>query len=131
MKKKTRIFMIALIGLLCAGSVWAQGRDHGWGREGGGRGNRPPAETVTINGNLQLVEGRIVVVADGKTYYTNGPFQRLIGFVDGLKEGAAVRLEGPATAVPLNPNARFLWVTKLTFNGKAYDFPITDGGHWR
>jgi hypothetical protein len=131
MKKKTRIFMLTLIGLLCAGSVWAHDR----GREPGHRrGLAPgafPAETVTVNGNLQLVEGHIAVVADGKTYYTNGPFQRLIGFVDGLKEGAAVRLEGPATAVPLNPNARFLWVTKLTFNGKTYDFPTTAGGYWR
>jgi hypothetical protein len=127
MKKKTQIFMFALIGLLCAGSVWAQDWGHGPGR----RGNLPPAETVTVNGTLQLVEGRIALVADGKTYYTNGPFQRLIGFIDGLKEGAAVRLEGPATTVPLNPNARFLWVTKLTFNGKTYDFPSTSGGYWR
>jgi hypothetical protein len=88
-------------------------------------------ETVTVNGNLQFIEGRIAVIADGKTYYTNGPFQRLFGFVDGLKEGAAVKLDGAASPVPLNPGARFLWVTKLTFNGKTYDFPITAGGHWQ
>ncbi|GHV28366.1 hypothetical protein AGMMS4952_11830 [Spirochaetia bacterium] len=122
MKKKTQIFVFALIGLLCAGSVWAHDRDHGRGRGPGGWGNFPPAETVAINGNLQLVEGHIAVVADGKTYFVNG-FHHLIGFIDGLKEGAAVRLEGSATPVPLNSSARFLRATKLTINGKTYDLP--------
>jgi hypothetical protein len=132
MKKTTRIFMFALIGLLCAGSLWASDKGRGTPRgvSRGGRLNSAPAETVTVNGTLQLVEGRIAVVADGKTYYTAG-LQRLIGFVDGLKEGASVRLEGSATAVPLNSNAKFLWVTKLTFNGKTYDFPGTARGFGR
>jgi hypothetical protein len=131
MKKTSLVFMFALIGLLCAGSLWAQGWDRGRGRApGGGRVNPVTAEMVTINGNLQLIEGRITVVADGKTYYANGPVRNLIGFVDGLKEGTAVRLEGPATAIPFNANARFLWVTKLTFNGKTYDFPTTAEGYW-
>jgi hypothetical protein len=129
MKKKTRVFMLALIGLLCAGSVWAHDR----GREPGGRigpaPSFPPAETVTVNGNLQLVEGHIALVSEGKTYFVKG-IGKLIGFIDGLKEGAAVRMEGPAIAVPLNPNARFLRVTKLTFNGKTYDFPAAAGGSW-
>ncbi|GHV92536.1 hypothetical protein AGMMS50268_30390 [Spirochaetia bacterium] len=131
MKKTTGIFMVVLIGLLCAGSLWAGGRDRGFD----GRKSSPriaaPAEAVTINGTLRLVEGRIAVVADGKTYYTTG-LQRLIGFVDGLKEGAVVRLEGSATAVPLNSNAKFLRVTRLTFNGKTYDFPDRAGwpGRW-
>ena len=127
MKKKTRIFMLALIGLLCAGSVWAHDtgfgpRDPGRGREPRDRVNPPPAEAVTVSGNLQLVEGHIALIADGKTYFVKG-IQRLIGFIDGLKEGAAVRLEGFAIPVPLNSGARFLRVTKLTFNGKAYDLP--------
>lgn len=133
MKKTSRVFMLALIGLLFAGSLWAQDASL-WGR---GRGRvayghtRPTvAETVTVNGNLQLIEGRIAIIADGKTYYANGPVKNLIGFVDGLKEGSTVRLEGPATAIPFNSNARFLWVTKLTFNGKTYDFPTTAEGYW-
>ncbi|GHT62293.1 hypothetical protein FACS1894109_21120 [Spirochaetia bacterium] len=130
MKKTRGIFMIALIGLLCAGSLWAGGRDRGSdGRKSSAR-TAAAAEAVTINGTLQLVEGRIAVVADGKTYYTSG-IQRLIGFIDGLKEGATVRLEGSASAVPLNSNAKFLRITKLTFNGKTYDFPDTAGGFGR
>lgn len=130
MKKTRSILMIALIGLLCAGSLWAGGRDRGSDGQKGFPRTAVAAEAVTINGTLQLVEGRIAVVADGKTYYTSG-IQRLIGFVDGLKEGATVRLEGSASAVPLNSNAKFLRVTKLTFNGKTYDFPDTAGGFGR
>jgi hypothetical protein len=123
MKKTTRVFMIALIGLLCVGSLWAGNRGF---RTDGRKIPAPAMETVTVSGTLQLVEGRIAVVADGKTYFTSG-LQRLVGFVDGLKEGAAVKLDGSATAVPLNSNAWFLRVTKLTFNGKTYDFPTTAG----
>ena len=147
--------MVALIGLLCAGSLWAHGQGRGDGspkdtlhrgqayppvmgpqRRGdgpsseaprGSRGNPAPAEMVTIDGTLQLVEGHIAVVTEGKTYFVNG-LQRLIGFIDGLKENAELRLEGAATAVPFNANARFLWVTKLTFNGKTYDLPNNAGG---
>jgi hypothetical protein len=124
MKKRVQIFMIALITLFCSGSLWAQDWSHGRGGRSGRHVNPITAESVTVNGNLQLMEGHIAVVADGKTYYVNGPIKNLIGFVDGLKEGAAVRLEGPATPVPFNSNARFLWVTKLTINGKTYDITI-------
>jgi hypothetical protein len=130
MNKTTRVFMFALISLLCAGSLWAQDWPHGRGRIPAGHGRPVMSDPVIVNGNLQLIEGRIAIVSDGKTYYANGPIQRLIGFVDGLQEGAAVRLEGPATAIPFNTNAQFLWVTKLTFNGKTYDFPTTAEGYW-
>ncbi|GHT74027.1 hypothetical protein FACS1894124_3290 [Spirochaetia bacterium] len=153
MKKMTRVFVITLVGLLCAGSLVAQScRDKPAGFAGDsrkvfpgdrgrtgpagpqrrrdgppreGRHQPVPAETVTVNGTLQLVEGRIAVVSDGKTYFTHD-LQRLIGFIDGLKESASVTLEGAAYPVPNNADARFLRVTKLTFNGKTYDFPTPE-----
>jgi hypothetical protein len=127
MQNVKRIFMAALIGLLCAGALSVHG--HGRGR-GAGPWYNTATETVTVSGTLQLVEGQIAVVSGGITYYTRS-LQRLVGFVDGLKEGATVRLEGVAGAVPLNANARFLWVSKLTINGKDYSFPTpTPGRYW-
>ncbi|MDR1929075.1 MAG: hypothetical protein LBQ44_00460 [Treponema sp.] len=130
MKNTKRVFMVLLIGLLCAGAASAHG--HGRGRDrdrGRGPGPRFTAEALTVSGNLQLVDGHIAVVSNGVNYYTPG-LHRLVGFVDGFKEGAAVRLEGRAGAAPPDAGARFLWVTKLTLNGRDYAFPAPEQ-RWR
>jgi hypothetical protein len=126
MKGKKQVVMALVVAVLCVGMLSAKST----AKATKAPRALPASEIVSVSGNLQFVEGMIAVVSDGKTYYVSG-IQRLSGFVDGLKEGAAVRLEGSATAVPLNADARFLRVTKLTFNGKTYDFPATAGGHWR
>ena len=83
--------------------------------------NRPPKpENVSINGNLAIVKGRIAVVSGDVTYFAGG-LQRFVGFIDGLKEGAAVSLEGNAFTFPQNEKAKFLQVQKMTLNGKEYD----------
>ncbi|MDR2759608.1 MAG: hypothetical protein LBB78_09535, partial [Spirochaetaceae bacterium] len=46
---------------------------------------------------------------------------RLIGFVDGLKEGASVTLEGYEFPVPADAEYRYLRVFRLNFNGKDYE----------
>jgi hypothetical protein len=76
-------------------------------------------EQVTVTGNLSLVNGLIALESDQTTYYVAG-LERLIGFIDGLKEGAAVTLEGFAAAVPGAPEYRYLRAAKLTLNGKEY-----------
>jgi hypothetical protein len=45
---------------------------------------------------------------------------RLFGFVDGLKEGAPVKLDGYAADIPIAPEYKFFLVEKLTLNGKEY-----------
>jgi hypothetical protein len=77
----------------------------------------PPA-TVTVNGNLALINAGIGLTSGNITYYVIG-IDRLIGFVDGLKEGAQVTLEG--YEFPAAQEYRYLRVFKLTFNGKDYE----------
>jgi hypothetical protein len=77
-------------------------------------------ETVTVSGTLGLVNGRIALQKDGETYMVRG-LERLIGFVDGLKEGAAVTLEGFVRTGPADSKLHYLLVNKLTINGKEYD----------
>jgi hypothetical protein len=123
-----RILIIVAAGLLAAGSLSAQA----WG----GRGNPVPgtypqaelqaAETVKVDGKLALINGMIAVKSGTSTYYIGG-LQGLIGFVDGLKEGAQVKLEGYAFAIPAAPEYQHLRVTKLTFNGKDYDLSDSFG----
>ncbi|MDR3342231.1 MAG: hypothetical protein LBT14_05485 [Treponema sp.] len=103
------------IGLACimAGMLAAQSGPFG-----------APAEAVTVSGNLALVNGRIAVKSGNTIYYVAG-IQQLIGFIDGLKEGATVTLEGSASSIPVAPEYRFLWVSALKFNGKEYDLSTT------
>ena len=106
-----------------------------WDRQGSSRNQSPgrqrqsesrdarpsrEAESVSISGNLTLVQGRIALNSGGTTYIIGG-LHRHVGFIDGLREGAAVTIEGNAFAVPDNENAKFLLVQKLTIGGNDYD----------
>jgi hypothetical protein len=71
-----------------------------------------------FHGAVLVIDGHIAVIADNKTYYIDGQVRKLFGFVDGLKEGANVKLEGQS--ITTRSNANFLIVEKLTFNDKTY-----------
>jgi hypothetical protein len=124
-----RIVLFGLLAFCIAGFASAQMGPWGMGRRGLPQAPQfrqtPAAEQVTVSGNLSIVHGRIAVVSDDTTYYTGG-LNRLVGFIDGLKEGARVSLEGAAYQLPNAETAKFLRVNKLTLNGKDYDLsPIT------
>ncbi|MDR0710669.1 MAG: hypothetical protein LBF77_11455, partial [Spirochaetaceae bacterium] len=74
---------------------------------------------ATIQGALSFINGQIAVKSGETTYYVRG-LDRLFGFVDGLKEGAAVTLEGYAGEIPSVPEYKYFLAEKLTFNGKEY-----------
>jgi hypothetical protein len=138
-----RIFYIAVLILIAAGTVTAQQWGPGYGRWGQGprhgrrhyddRPHYGPGpgyfredprsdirETVTVTGSLELIDGVIALRRDTVTYYTVG-LNRLIGFIDGLKEGAEVTLEGSARRLPGEGDRRVLLVSRLGINGKTYD----------
>lgn len=77
-------------------------------------------QTVKVEGKLALVNGAIALQSGGKTYYVP-MLGKLAGFIDGLKEGATVKLEGHESELPYAPNYLMLAVTKLTVGGKDYD----------
>lgn len=86
---------------------------------------RTPPEQVSVSGVLVLSEGRIAVQSGGTLYYTPS-LMRLVGFIEGLKESASVKVEGYDRA---SGDARhILWVTKLELGGKSYDLGTGKGG---
>jgi hypothetical protein len=104
-------------------SIWAQ--SPGIER----RENFRQKEPVSVSGTLVLANG-FIALKSGDTLYYAGGLERLVGFVDGLKENAQVRLEGydfskanilrtPDTAQ--TETAHFLWVTKFEINDKSYE----------
>jgi hypothetical protein len=115
MKHAKVIVMVALVGLASIGSVSA-GHGKGWDRWGY---PTVPAQTVTVSGRLQLINGGIAVVQGSNTYYTQG-LKGLAGFIPGLQEGAQVTLEGYSALIPYTTNVYRFKVTKLTLNGKEY-----------
>jgi len=86
---------------------------------------RARPETVTVAGKLALVNGRIAVQSQDAVYYVRG-IQRLVGFVDGLKEGAQVSLEGYARNLD-RENAKVMMASRLTIGGRSYDL-VPAGG---
>ncbi|MDR0785338.1 MAG: hypothetical protein LBE74_05575 [Treponema sp.] len=80
-------------------------------------------EKTTVNGTLAFVRGRIAVQGADAVYFTGG-LDRLVGFVDGFKEGAAVQLEGYVFTPPnsaLLDDVKLIRTLKITFNGKSYE----------
>ncbi len=77
-------------------------------------------EKITLEGTLELVNAQIAIKKDAKTYYVMIP-SRLIGFIDGLKEGASVKVEGYSHAIVGVKDSFGVHVDSLTLNGKTID----------
>ena len=119
-----RIIVIVAAGLIAAASLSAQAFGPGMNFAPGTAA--VAQEIVKVEGKLSLINGMIGIKDKDKTYYVGG-LNRLIGFVDGLKEGAAVKLEGYAVAVAGAPEYLHFRATKMTFAGKDYDLTQTMG----
>jgi len=96
-----KLMFLTVVACLATGTIFAQG----WGGV---------SQRITVTGTLQLQSGQIAL-AGGNTVYFVPTLGRYIGFIDGLKEGAGVSIEGYASGNYLEPS-------KVTINGKSYDF---------
>jgi hypothetical protein len=120
-----KIVLMCLLAALIAGSVFAQ-----FNTQPNAPANPPAATpTTTIKGTLGLSNGRIAVVSGNITYYVRG-LERFVGFIDGLKEGAQVTLEGYAAPARVEgQKERLFHPVKLTLNGKTYEVGSADFGN--
>jgi len=97
---------VLIIAFLAIGTISAQN----WGNQWGG------SQSVTVEGTLQLQNGQIAI-STGNAFYFVPEIERYIGFIDGLKEGSHVSIDGYASGNYLQP-------VQMTFNGKSYDFQV-------
>jgi hypothetical protein len=105
-----KIVLLCLFTAIICGSIFAQS-------------NTP---TTTIRGTLGLSNGRVSVVSGNITYYVRG-LVRFVGFIDGLKEGAQVSLDGYASAPTVEGQKdRLFYPVTLTLNGKSYEVGSPD-----
>jgi len=103
-----RLAMFLFIAIFIAGSVFAQDREN----------RREPRQreinTVAVDGTLKLERGLVAVTSGDSVYYVP-LLNRYINFIDGLKEGAKVSVEG-------NLFRNIIMPAKVTIEGKSYDF---------
>jgi len=100
-----KIGFIIVIACLVIGSVSAQNWNNGWGTT---------PQTISVTGTLQLQNGVIAVVSGNTGYYVP-TLAQYIGFIEGLREGAQVSIEGYVSGNYVQP-------TKVTISGRSYDF---------
>jgi len=105
-----KIVLLCLFTVIIGGSIFAQS-------------NTP---TTTIKGTLGLSKGRVSVVSGNITYYVRG-LERHVGFIEGLKEGAQVSIDGYAAAPTIEGQKdRLFRAVNLTLNGKTYEVGSPD-----
>jgi len=86
------------------------------------------APTITVEGKLALINGTIGMQSGTKTYYLPG-LERLAGFIDGVKEGSSVKVEGYEYPLAAASEYSIVRVTKLSVGGKDYDLSQTGRGN--
>lgn len=145
-----KLIIAVLIGIVAVGAVSAQAwnrsnpqwnnQPYGWQSgprnmqnapvmPGRGYGYAAPvvkAEEITLEGKLELVNARVAIKKDGKTYFVMIP-SRLYGFVDGLKEGASVKVEGYSRELPVLKDNFVVQVETLTVGDKTIDLGTFGG----
>jgi hypothetical protein len=96
---KKLVFML-VIACLAIGAISAQS----WG----------VSQTVSVSGTLQLQNG-VIAVVNGNNAYFVPVLTQYIGFIEELKEGAQINVNGFASGNYIQPS-------NVTIAGKTYDF---------
>jgi hypothetical protein len=73
-----------------------------------------------------IVASGFPALRSGDVTYFVGGISRLVGFIDGLKEGAQVTIEGSARTVSQDGKIKYLRPKKMTLNGKSYDLALPE-----
>jgi hypothetical protein len=127
---KKQIVLCVVLAFVFSGLLFAQKSQEPFGaraRPGGPRryGNELAFADVKISGSLGISRGMPSVVSGDTTYLVMG-LNRFFGFIDSLKEGAVVSLEGRAVELNAEEKVKMLRVSKMTLNGKDYDLDSGD-----
>jgi hypothetical protein len=102
-----KIISIMVIAIFIAGTIYAQERANP-------RDRQRADNSVSVEGNLKLEKG-FVAVESGDSVYLIPLLNRYIGFINGLREGARVSVEG-------NTFRNVIMPRKVVIDNKTYEF---------
>ena len=114
--KRTIFIFLLVFGLVAP--AFAQGWGRGWVRP-----SIPQPEAVTVSGNLIVAHG-LPALRSGDVTYLIGGINRLVGFVEGLREGSNVTIVGHAISSPQEETLKILRPTELIFDGRSYEMAL-------
>lgn len=103
------------------GGSWGMGRFgmmYGWGNYG----DRISGKARSIEGALAFADGGPVIQTKDASYVLGFPDFYYYAYTDGIKEGAALKLEGFEFASGPGAAKAYFAVAKASINGKTYDF---------
>lgn len=103
------------------GGSWGMGRFgmmYGWGNYG----DRISGKASSIEGKLAFADGGPVIQTKDATYVLGFPDFYYYAYNDGIKAGAALKLDGYLFASGTRTEKSYFAVTKALINGKSYDF---------
>lgn len=121
------VFAVALIGAAAAQPFAGRGPGFGPGAYAPNAAAVKAPEKVTVEGELALLSGHIGIKQGDVSYYVTG-LNRLLGFVDGLKEGAKVKVEGYSVSLPVDKKEAILHATSLTIGTRTIDLSAAGFG---
>jgi len=128
-----KLLIILCIGVLIAGTVSAQAireqqreaapqarnnRQENLNNQNNQNNNNQRANNIiTVNGTLKLERGLVAIESGDNVYYVP-MLTRYIGFINGLREGASISVEGSRFRNSIQP-------AKVTLEGRTYNFNNT------
>jgi len=121
-----RIALALIVSCALVGVVFAQSNGYGpmGGRFAGGPGYGAPlanAQTKTLDGTLTFVNKVPAIKTKDATYIIRMPGFFRTAYLDGIKEGATMKLEGYDLGNVAGQDNPYFLVTKASINGKTYD----------
>jgi hypothetical protein len=103
------------------GGSWGMGRFgmmYGWGNYG----DRISGKASSIEGKLAFADGGPIVQTKDASYVLGFPDFYFYAYNDGIKAGAALKLDGYLFTSGTGTAKAYFAVTKAVINGKTYDF---------
>ena len=132
-----RILMISVLVLAAGGMIFAQQANRSSQAEileakraaALHASEKAGSEKITVSGNLTIVNG-MAAIKSNNTVYLIPRLIQYAGFIEGLKDGARVSIEGIPVPAKSDTKAVVLMLQKLTIGSKEYDMELPFGDNF-